>query len=62
MIIAVISYVDARQKMLEARVDDFLVKRYRSADVVWFLPDRFALLNQAPAEADDRIVIPVSVK
>jgi two-component system, chemotaxis family, protein-glutamate methylesterase/glutaminase len=61
LMITAISDDDARQQVLEAGADDFLIKPYRSTDVVRVLSDGLARLNQPPPETDDRIVTPVRV-
>ena len=45
LMITAISVDDPRQQVLEARVDDFLIKPYRSTDVVGVLSDGLARLN-----------------
>ena len=61
LMITAISDDDARQQVLQAGADDFLIKPYRSTDVVRILSDGFARLNQPLPVADDRIVTPVRV-
>ncbi|MEK9628882.1 MAG: chemotaxis protein CheB [Nitrospinota bacterium] len=61
LMITAISDDDARQQVLQAGADDFLIKPYRSGDVVRVLSDGLARMNQPAPEADDRVVTPVKV-
>ncbi len=61
LMITAISDDDARQQVLQAGADDFLIKPYRSTDVVRVLSDGLARLNQPLPEPDDRVVTPVRV-
>ena len=61
LMITAINDDDARQHFLLAGADDFLIKPYRSGDVVRILSDGIARLNQPPPEADVRVVTPVKV-
>lgn len=61
LMITAISDDDARQQVLQAGADDFLIKPYRSTDVVRILSDGLARMNQPPPDADDRVVTPVRV-
>ena len=61
LMITAISFDYARQQVLEAGADDFLIKPYRSTDMVRVLSDGLARLNYPPPEVDDQIVIPVRV-
>ena len=59
--ITAISIDDTRRQEMEVGEDDFLIKPYRSTDVVRVLSDGLAPLNLRPPEVDDQIVIPVRV-
>lgn len=61
LMITAINDDEARQKVLRAGADDFLIKPYRSTDVVRVLSDGFARLNQPFPTREASVVTPVRV-
>ena len=61
LMITAINDDDARQQVLQAGADDFLIKPYRSIDVVRVLSDGLARLNQPLPDPGDRVVTLVRV-